>query len=147
MGDGTDNFGTLSLRYGDNHNYYEWTTSEPTTQDYDIVVRYRLPDGFSSFDATEPIKLFNMVSDDSGNTKASIALYDTNNAVVTLAATGGTFSTPWLTLLQNESWQETTVTKTDGTFTAGGYVTIKIRLLADQGDTADVGELTLKGNW
>ncbi|MFH1854020.1 MAG: hypothetical protein ABH815_01785, partial [Candidatus Omnitrophota bacterium] len=63
-GDNSNNFGTLSLLYDSTnyHNYYEWTTNEPTTQDYDIVVRYRLPDGFSSFDATTPIKLFNKVS-------------------------------------------------------------------------------------
>ncbi|MDP2921799.1 MAG: DUF2793 domain-containing protein, partial [Candidatus Omnitrophota bacterium] len=59
--DGADNFGTVTLKYGSSHNYYEWTTSEPTTQDYDIVIRYRLPDGFSSFDATTPIKLWNKV--------------------------------------------------------------------------------------
>ena len=30
--DGSDNFGTLSLQYDNAHNYYEWTTGEPTTR-------------------------------------------------------------------------------------------------------------------
>ena len=139
QGDGTDNFGTLSLKYASAHNYYEWTTSEPTTQDYDIVVRYRLPDGFSSFDAAAPIKLWNMVSSTPGSTAIDVTMYDTTGSAVTLN-NGAT--------LQNTSWTETTITMTGTpTFTAGGYVTIIIKMSADQGKVADVGELTLKGNW
>jgi len=139
-GDGADNFGTLSLQYGSNHNYYEWTTSEPTTQDYDIVIRYRLPDGFSSFDATTPIKLWNKVSATPGSTAVTVTMLDTAGAAVTL--TGGS-------TLQNTSWTETTITldATGKTFGQGGYITLIIKMSADQGKAADVGELTLKGNW
>jgi hypothetical protein len=138
-GDGADNFGTLSLQYGSSHNYYEWTTGEPATQDYDIVVRYRLPDGFSSFDATAPIKIWNKVSDATGATAVTITMLDTAGTAVTL--TGGSN-------LKNASWTESTITIGGSpTFTAGGYVTLTIKLSADQGDTADVGELILKGNW
>ena len=143
-GDGADNFGTLTLKYGSNHNYYEWTTNEPTTQDYDIVVRYRLPDGFSSFDSSAPIKLFNNVSDDTGNTKAIVSMKDTANVAVDInGATAGTDIE-----LQNATWTESTIGITGSpTLDAGGYVTITIKMQADQGDTVDVGELTLKGNW
>ena len=139
MPDGADNFGTLSLQYANSHNYYEWTTSEPTTQDYDIVIRYRLPDGFSSFDAAAPIKLYNKVSSAPGATKVDVTMLDTAGSAVTL--TGGA-------ALQNTAWTESTIT-IDGTrtFTAGGYVTIIIKMSADQGKVADIGELTLKGNW
>jgi hypothetical protein len=141
IADGADNFGTLTLEYDSSnyHNYYEWTTNEPSAQDYDIVIRYRLPEGFSSFDATAPIKLFNKVSDATGNTDVTVTMLDTANASVTLG-TGAD--------LNNTSWTESTITITGSpTFTAGGYVTITIKLTADQGDTIDVGELTLKGNW
>ncbi|MBU3935818.1 hypothetical protein KJ909_04035, partial [Patescibacteria group bacterium] len=134
-----DNFGTLSLLYGSSHNYYEWTTNEPTTQDYDIVVRYRLPDGFSSFDATTPIKLFNKVSDATGSTALTVTMLDTAGSAVTLSGGSG---------LKNTTWTESTITISGTpTFTAGGYVTITIKMFADQADTVDVGELTLKGNW
>jgi len=136
--DGADNFGTLSLQYANSHNYYEWTTNEPTTQDYDIVIRYRLPDGFSSFDAAAPIKLWNKVSALPGATKVDVTMLDTAGTAVTL--TGGA-------TLQNTAWTETTITMTGGTFTAGGYITITIKMSADQAKVADVGELTLKGNW
>ena len=136
--DGADNFGTLSLLYANSHNYYEWTTSEPTTQDYDIVIRYRLPDGFLSFDATIPIKLWNKVSATPGATKVDVTMLDTAGVSVTL--TGGS-------TLQNTTWTETTITMTGGTFTAGGYITITIKMSADQAKVADVGELTMKGNW
>ncbi|OHA62618.1 MAG: hypothetical protein A2117_01005 [Candidatus Wildermuthbacteria bacterium GWA2_46_15] len=139
MPDGADNFGTLSLLYANSHNYYEWTTSEPTTQDYDIVIRYRLPDGFSSFDAS-PIKLWNKVSAAPGSTAVNVTMLDTAGSAVTL--TGGS-------TLQNTSWAESTITldAAGKTFTPGGYITIIIKMSADQAKTADVGELTLKGNW
>jgi len=105
-----------------------------------------LPEGFTSLDGTTPIKLWNMVSDDSGNTKVSVALYDTNNTVVTLAATGGTFSSPWLTYSRARHAGDYYYNKRRHV-AANGYITIKIRVLADQGDTADIGELTLRGNW
>ena len=140
-GDGSDNFGTMSLKYGSNHNYYEWTTNEPTAQDYDIVVRYRLPDGFASFDTSIPIKLWNKVSNDQGNTDVTVTMLDTTGAPVTLGSGAD---------LNNTSWISSTITITNPgsyTFDAGGYVTIIIKLTADQGDTVDVGEMTLKGNW
>jgi len=139
-GDGGNNFGTLTLEYGSSHNYYEWTTSEPTTQDYDIVIRYRLPDGFSSFDASTPIKLWNKVSAAPGSTAVTVTMLDTAGASVTL--TGGSS-------LQNTSWTETTITldASGKTFSQGGYITLIIKLSADQGKVADVGELALKGNW
>ena len=146
MPDGSNNRGTLKSTYSGGHSYYEWTTNEPVTQDYDIVVRVKLPDGFTTFDA-EPIELYNKVSNATGTTKVSVALYDTSNAVVTIAATGGAFNTPWLDLSKSTDWQNTTITKTGGTFAAGGYVTIIIKLSADQNETVDAGELSLKGNW
>jgi hypothetical protein len=152
MGDGTDNFGTLSLKYDNAHNYYEWTTSEPTTQDYDIIVRYRLPDGFSSFDGTAPIKLWNLIpGSPNAATVVKMQLLDTDgSSVLPVSSTGGTYASSWLTLTQNAGWTETAIT-IDGTpldaTDAGKYVTLIIKLCAHQGDTADVGELTLKGNW
>ncbi|MBU4257707.1 hypothetical protein KKC04_04840, partial [Patescibacteria group bacterium] len=139
MPDGSSNRGTLISTYSGGRAYYEWTTNEPITQDYDIVVRYKLPDGFSSFDATIPIKLYNKVSDATGSTAITVTMLDTAGAAVTL--TGGTG-------LKNTAWTESTITiGGTPTFTQGGYVTIIIKMFADQNDTVDVGELSLKGNW
>ena len=153
MPDGADNFGTLSLQYADSHNYYEWTTSEPTTQDYDIVIRYRLPDGFSSFDASVPIKLYNYLPGAlNTNTRVKVQLKDTDGAtVLPISSTGSTYASGWLTLAQNTSaWTETTITIVGTPFDAtdaGKYITLIIELYAYQSEKADVGELTLKGNW
>ena len=144
--DGADNFGTMMVQsdttdatLANRRSYYEWTTSEPTTQDCDIVVKYRLPEGFSSFDST-PIKLWNKVSAAPGSTAVTVTMLDTLGAPVTL--TGGS-------TLQNTFWTETTITldATGKTFSQGEYITLIIKLSADQGKVADVGELTLKGNW
>jgi len=152
MGDGADNFGTLSLKYSNAHNYYEWTTGEPTTQDYDIVVRYRLPDGFSSFDGTAPIKLWNIIPGaPNAATVVKVQLLDTNgSSVLPISSTGSTYASSWLTLVQNTNWTETTITIDGAPFDAtdaGKYVTLIIKLCAYQGNTTDVGELTIKGNW
>jgi hypothetical protein len=140
IGDGDDNFGTLCVLYQAPHNYYEWTTSEPTVQDYDIVLRYRLPEGFSEFDADVPIKIWNNVSANTANTFITVTMLDTNGIDVPL--TDGSN-------LKNIGWTESTVKmNTMGrTLTPGGYITIKIRMSADQGQKVDVGELSLKGNW
>ncbi|MCG2709107.1 MAG: hypothetical protein L6246_02135, partial [Thermodesulfovibrionales bacterium] len=137
--DSSNNRGTLKSTYSGGRSYYEWTTNEPTTQDYDIVVRVKLPDGFSSFDATAPIKLWNKVSDATGSTAITVTMLDTADAAVTL--TGGTG-------LKNTAWTESTITiGGTPTFTAGGYVTIFIKMFTDQNDTVNAGELSLKGNW
>jgi len=49
--DGTSNRGTLTTGYDstNRHSYYHWTTNEPVVQDYDIIARVRVPDGYSSF--------------------------------------------------------------------------------------------------
>lgn len=149
MGDSTDNFGTLSLKYDSTnyHNYYEWTTNEPAAQDYDIVVRYRLPDGFSSFDATTPIRLFTKSSDYSdANTKVVITMKDSGGNTVNLNGAG---SVTLRGATTTGAWDEATITIGTPTvaFGAGQYVTLIIKLSASQGDTIDIGELTLKGNW
>jgi len=149
--DGGTNRGTLKTSYATGRSFYEWTTNEPTTQDCDIVVRVKLPDGFSSFDSTSPIVLYNKASDATGTTAVDVAMYDTNNAEIQLKASDGTTNLP---SLKNTSWGSGTTIKignlkSGGTpaYTVGGWVTLTFKLTADQNDTVDLGELSLKGNW
>lgn len=148
--DGGTNRGTLKTSYSTGRSYYEWTTNEPVAQDCDIILRIKLPDGFSSFDSTSPIVVYNKVSDDSGDTAVDVVMYDTSNAEIQLKDT----SDVNLGSLQNTAWGSGTTIKLGNlkaggtpTYTAGGWVTLIFKLTADQNDTVDLGELSLKGNW
>jgi|GEM_PF-6579608 len=156
MGDGTDNFGTMTIEYETSettesvfksHNAYHWTTLEPTTQDYDIIVRFKLPDGFSSFDSSAPIKIWTKVSDTTGNTKVDVSMKDTIGSPVALNGASSLKGDPDVGNLGK--WKEhiITIDTTGKTFTPGGWITLIIKLSADQNDDVYVGELTLRGNW
>jgi hypothetical protein len=78
-------------------------------------------------------------------------MYDTDNAEIQLKSSDGTTN---LGPLKNTSWGSGTTIrignlKTEGTptFTVGGWITLIFKLTADQNDTVDLGELSLKGSW
>jgi len=148
--DGTLNRGTLKTSYLAGRSFYEWTTNEPTAQDCDIVVRIRLPDGAlqpNPFDPTEPIKVYNRVSSASGNTKLTVSMFDTNGSQVDISGNSGDGTNELV--LKNTDWTESIITidATGKTFEQGGWITLNFELTADQNETVDLGELTLKGNW
>ena len=120
--DGSENTGSFTAGYDDVnlHNYYQWTSSQGTLQDYDVVTRIKLPLDFNSWDAGNPLT-FNYKTADgvTTNNKVDIYLLDTTNSVAGL--TGNTN-------LANASWS--TYSSTDdlsgGTWTPGQYITIKV---------------------
>jgi hypothetical protein len=48
--DGTNNNGVMTSDYDstNRHNYYQWTTSQGTAQDYDIVIKHQLPSDWNA---------------------------------------------------------------------------------------------------
>jgi DNA-binding transcriptional MerR regulator len=118
---------------GDIHDYYSWTTGQGSAQDYDIWIRWRVPDNFSAW-ASNPIDVYGKRTDASNNAVA-VYVYDT---VGTLENAGGT-------QVAGTSWTSTTVEATfAGTYTAGSYMTIRIAMTADTGgDSVQVGEINL----
>lgn len=118
---------------GDLHNYYSWTTSEATAQDYDIWIRWRVPDNFSAW-ASNPIDVYGKRTDTTNNA-VTVYVYDTAG---TLENSGGT-------QVAGTAWTSTTVEASfAGTYTPGAYMTIQIHVVADTGgDSAQVGEINL----
>jgi len=140
--DGTENTGSFSAGYDsiNLHNYYEWTSSQGTLQDYDIVTRLQLPPDFNSWDATNPLTFNYKTADgNTANNKLDIYLLDTANAVAPLTGNTG---------LANASW--TTYSSTNdlsgGTWTPGQFITVKVRCYGLTGKSAQAGEITLKYN-
>lgn len=152
-GDGSSNTGTMTSDFcengvstdipqtntsvcntsGDIHNYYSWTTAQGTAQDYDIWIRWRVPDNFAAWDSN-PVKVWGKRTD-STNNAVTVYLYDTTG---TLENTSGT-------QVAGTTWTETSLEASfGGTYTAGSYMTIRIVMNADTGgDSVQAGEISL----
>lgn len=98
-GDGAGNTGTLTSDFcsgssamninntvcntTETHTYYQWTHNETTAQDYDIIVRYRVPDNFDSAEAFSnhvAIRGFASKSAASATNSVTMALYNDSGA-------------------------------------------------------------------
>lgn len=151
-GDGGSNTGTMSSDFceqgahadipdtntsvcntsGDIHNYYSWTTNQGTAQDYDVWVRWRVPDNFAAWDSN-PIQIYGKRTDTTNNAITAF-VYDTTGA---LNNAGGT-------QIAGTTWTQTAVSLSGGTWTAGSYITIRLVLTADTGsDSVQLGEINL----
>jgi len=140
--DTTNNVGSMTAGYDsvNLHNYYNWTSSQGTLQDYDIVTRIKLPQDFDSWDASNPITFNYKTSDAStANNKLDIYLLDTTNTVASLTGNTGLASASWATY-------SSTNNLSGGTWTPGQFITVKVRCYGLTGKSAQAGEITLKYN-
>jgi len=140
FGSGANAVGTLALRYSSGSevtNHYRWQSTKTTNQHQWISTQIRLPDTFSSWEASKPMEL--RYRTNSGYITAY--MLDTNDSPVTLSDN---------TNLRNASWTTATITgpATGGTWTPGDTFTVLLRLtnsgatLPDKTFT-DVGALTI----
>jgi len=124
-----------------NENHYRWQSSKGTVNDYWISARVRVPDNFSNWDPHTPVQYRYRT----GNASNAV-----NHTSVRMIDTGGTdVSLSNNAALANTSWTTATITgpESGGTFTAGGYITLLVKLATDNtaGAFADAGYFTL--NW
>ncbi len=104
QGDGSDNVGQLVDSH-DNismRNYYLWTSTRPTMQDYDIILRVPVSQDFVRWQrdgVTNPISInYRSTSGDPANNKLDITAFDTNGTPVSFSgSTTGLNSTSWAT--------------------------------------------------
>ena len=137
--DGIDNIGRLFFDSDivANRNYYVWTSTRPTLQDYDVIVQVPLPIDFTGWNGVAPWT-FNYHSTNGANTenKADIYIYDTNGALVTL--TGSSSG------LASTSWAQTSLGYAGSpTFTAGETFMLVIKMSSQQSEEMHVGEIVL----
>ncbi len=137
--DGSDNVGQLSV-VNDAvtlKNSYLWTSTRPTLQDYDVVLRLTLPTQFTSWKASPLTFLYKSSSADSAITKMDVAVFDTAGNAVTLTGTS--------TNLANTAWTSQTIDFSGApTWTPGGAVVIRFRLSSKDSEQMQLGDLTLK---
>ncbi len=139
--DGTNNSGSFDSGYDETnyHNYYEWTTTQGTLQDYDIILRAELPGDFVSWDAN-PVTFYYQTTDGvTTNNKLDVTLLDTANVAAGLTGNTALASATWASYSSSDDISS-------GTWTPGGWITVKIKPYALNTKSAFAGELVLKYN-
>jgi len=137
-GSGSNNAGTMTskLDLTNRRNYYKWTTTSATAQSYDVVVQVPIPSDFSAWASTTPISIDTYTSDTT-NGIVTIEARDTANAVVT----GINFAS--VTPTATSTWQTKSAGTISGTYTAGGYMTLRIRMTSPTSGDVRISNIKL----
>ena len=135
--DGADNLGTMTAenaRTANNYmNYYQWTSTQSTTQDYDVVLRFTLPNDFQSWQ-TNAIQVDYVVSD-ATDANITAEIYPESGGAA-LATASGTAIT-WTQVSIASDTDLSTVT------TPGETAVIILKLTASNNATVRIGDVTL----
>jgi hypothetical protein len=148
--DGTNNNGSLSSDFcssssllaintaacnssADEYNYYQWTTTQGTAQDYDIYVRYRIPSDYSTGSLSN-LKIYGW-----GTTSAS--------EVVSLAMFKGSATacaTITNAVTSNASWTSSTQASPLGScsIAAGDMITFRVHMVAGSNNIVRAGAIS-----
>lgn len=136
--DGTNNTGTMTtdnMTTSPFRNFYKWTTTQGTAQDYDIWVKVPVPSDFSALPSGQALCLDVYASATTANTIA-LSMYGTDNSAVTL--TDGD-----LTPTATGTWQnQCTSSITGGTYAADGTMTLDFKLTAPSNGEVRIGDIT-----
>lgn len=137
-GSGSNNSGTMtsSVDLTNRMNYYKWTSSQGTSQSYDVVVQVPLPADFDGWASSNPLSIATF-SDDTSKSTLTVEARDSTNTVRCnfVSITPGSNST-W-------SANNSACTLNTGTYTAGDFVTLRIRMSAQNDSFARLGNINL----
>ena len=117
----------------DEHNYYAWTTTQGTAQDYDLYVRYQIPSDYDTGSMAN-MKLTAMGTI-GANEIASLALYKGSSTAC------GTIADA---ITSNATWATSTSASPLGacTIAAGDMVTFKVKVTAVSNGVARAGAIS-----
>jgi hypothetical protein len=140
MTSGIDKTGSGGYKY---INYYNWTTTQATSQSYDIWIQIPIPKDFSAWSSTTPMTILVNSSTTTAGT-IGVAVYDSTGTQVT--KTGGTMVD--ITPSSTNTWTAQTPTSANinfssGTFTASGTFSLDLRLTSPTSGNIKVGTITL----
>jgi cysteine-rich repeat protein len=142
--DGTSNRGRMDVFFvdtdgagaPDNFNYYRWSTRNPALQDHDVIVRFRLPDGFTGFQATPLILRYRTSDGLIANNRIDVTVEDTTGTLVP-GLVGGS------ALVNAGAFTTSNITFGGGTYTAGSEITITLKMSSNSLGFADLSDLTV----
>jgi hypothetical protein len=131
------NNGSMNSGYdlANRQNYYRWTTTQVGAQCYDIVVQVPIPSDFAAW-APSFASISRYASVNTANT-INLDIRDTTGTV----ASG--FAYADITPATASTWNTATYTSLNGTYTPGGYMTIRVRLTSPTSGDVRVGNITL----
>ncbi|MDD4628858.1 MAG: hypothetical protein PHE68_05735 [Candidatus Peribacteraceae bacterium] len=139
-GDGTENVGQLTVDHSGStlRNFYQWTSTRGTLQDYDVILRAALPADFVRWGSVPVTLDYRSASSDVNFNQADVTVYDTAGATVTLTGSGAVdlADANWTTATWNFAGTPT--------WTAGGEVVIRIKLASRNDSPMQVGRLKLQ---
>jgi len=143
QGDGANNVGQLSVSFDNTNkkNFYVWTSTKTSLQDYDIFIKVPLSPAFARWlagSSGNPIELtYRSTSASAADNALDMVVYDTNGTPVSLS--GST------TGLANTSWTTSPVEFTGSpTWTAGQDMLIKLTVSAKDDKQMQIGGLKLQ---
>ncbi len=136
-GSGSNNNGTMTSSFdiASRMNYYKWTTSQGSNQNYDVVVQVPLPNDFDGWAAT-PLAVSTYTS-------------NTTNGTITLEArdSTGTVRCNFVSVTpgSTNTWATDTSACTlgTGTYTAGDYITLRLRMQSPNSGDVRIGNINL----
>lgn len=137
-GTGSSNTGTMtsSVDLTNRMNFYNWTTSQPSPNNYDVVVQVPLPNDFDGWASSNPLSIATRTSNTSNGTITLEARDSTNavrcNFVNVTPSTADTWST-----------NNSACTLGTGTYTAGDSITLRIRMQSQSGANIRAGDINL----
>lgn len=138
QGDGENNVGQLSVRHdgGPRTNYYAWTSSRSSLQDYDVIVRLTLPQRFERWSSTPIVMNHRTQSASAGDGKLDLLLFDTaGNAVGVNGGSG----------LASASWAAAGITFSGSpTWTPGQSFLLKVKFSSKNGIEAALGDIEFR---
>lgn len=137
-GTGANNTGTMtsSIDLTNRMNYYKWTTTQGSNQSYDVVTQIPLPTDFDGWESPNPLTISTYTSNTTNGT-ILLEVRDSAGSVrcdfvsVTPVSTG--------TWTANNS----ACTMSTGTYTAGDYITVRIRMQSPNGGDVRIGNINL----
>ncbi len=138
QGDGADNVGQMSVTNDgtSKNNYYLWSSTRSSLQDYDVYIRATLPQHFKGW-KSNPITLnYRTSSASASDNRLDVTLFDTAGNAVTLNGGSSLVSASWTTAAMTFSGTPT--------WTAGQNFLLKIKVSAKSAAEAHIGDLELR---
>ncbi len=136
--DASDNVGILESTFDtiNSKNFYKWTSTRPTLQDYDVIIQVPLSQKFIRWKSGSLKIYYRTTSSSNANNRLDISVFDTNGTPVSLTGTA--------TGLASTAWDSTTLDFSGSpTWTAGQSMIIKIKVSAKDSFQAHIGAVEL----
>ena len=113
------------------HGFYLWNTRRTALHDYDLVLQWKVPENFDSFQANPVTVTFKTATTTLTDNQIDITGEDTAGTALTLTTATD------LVGAAADTWEDQSVGITGGTFTPGELINLKFKVQADNTNTGE----------